>query len=346
MRNFCTCFDQHYLVRGLTLYKSLARHASPFVLWVLCFDDRTYDTLCKLDLPNLRPIPLMALERDDQELLATKEDRSQVEYYFTCTPSWLLYLLERVPTRDSVTYLDADLFFYSSPQPIYEEMQDQSVVIVGHRFPKERRYREKYGIYNVGYLTFRNDSHGKQCVHWWRERCLEWCYDRVEGGRFADQKYLDDWPVRFGQVVVLQHKGAGLAPWNVENYSLALRNGRVLVDSQPLVFFHFHNLRQLSRRILDPGLARYGAQPSHVLKRHVYNPYIRALRATAMSLPGLVDQSHVRLASIRRGHPAIDNRGNDGSPLAGLAQNLQERLLLGKRVYHGDLWLVIGGRIL
>jgi hypothetical protein len=346
MHNFCTYFDQHYLVRGLTLYESLARHANPFVLWVLCFDDLTHDALCKLDLPSLRPVPLQALERDDQDLLATKEDRSQVEYYFTCTPSWLLYLVERLPTLDSITYLDSDLFFYSSPQPIYEEMGDQSVVIVGHRFPEQLRHREKYGIYNVGYLTFRNDSYGKQCVRWWRERCLEWCYDRVEGGRFADQKYLDDWPARFGQVVALQHKGAGLAPWNVENYSLALRNGRVLVDSEPLVFFHFHNLRQVGRRLYNPGLAIYGAQPSHVLKRHIYNPYIRGLRASAQSLARLVDQSDIRLASIRRGRPVIDNRGNGGGFLGGLAQSLQERLLLGRRVYRGDLWLVIGDRIL
>jgi len=342
MHNFCTCFDQHYLVRGLTLYRSLARHASPFVLWVLCLDNLTYDALFKLDLPNLRPIPLQALERDDQDLLATKEHRSQVEYYFTCTPSWLLYLLECLPTLDSITYLDGDLFFYSSPQPIYEEMGDQSVVIVGHRFPKQLRDREKYGIYNVGYLTFRNDTHGRDCLHWWRERCLEWCYDRVEHGRFADQKYLDDWPVRFRQVVALQHKGAGLAPWNLENYSLVSRNGRVLVDSQPLVFFHFHNFKQLDRWVYDPGLAGFGAQASPVVKRHIYAPYIRGLSNSARSLSGIVDRSRIRLASIRYGRPAINK---EGSMFRRSARNLRRRLLLSKRVCRGDLWLAIGGRV-
>jgi hypothetical protein len=343
MHNFCTYFDRNYLARGLTLYRSLASHASPFVLWALCFDDLTYDALCKLDLPNLRPIPLGVFERDDEALLAIKEHRNQVEYYFTCTPSWLLYLLKHLPALDSLTYLDADLFFYSSPQPIYEEMGDQSVLIVGHRFPSELRNREKYGIHNVGFLTFRNDSYGRECLHWWRERCLEWCYDRVEHGRFADQKYLDDWPVRFRQVVVLQHKGAGLAPWNVENYSLATRNGRVLVDSQPLVFFHFHNFKQVGRRLYDPGLARFGAQANRVLKQHVYKPYVRELSATARSLSGLVDKPHIRLASIRHRSPAIDTKGSESRRLP---ESLKHRLLLSRKVYHGDLWLVIGGRIL
>jgi len=333
-------------VRGLTLYTSLACHAGPFVLWVLCFDELTFEVLSHLDLPDLRPIQLQQFEGDDQALLATREYRNQAEYYFTSTPSWLLYLLEHFPELDSLTYLDADLFFYSSPQPIFEEMGDQSVLIVGHRFPKELRDWEKYGIYNVGYLTFRNDSYGKQCLYWWRESCLEWCYDRVEHGLFADQKYLDDWPLRFQRVVVLQHKGAGLAPWNVENYSLTLRDKRVLVDSEPLIFFHFHNLRQVSRRLYDPGLARYRAQASRVLKRQIYSPYIRELGAAGRSLRGLVDHSRVCAASVREKRHAEDRADSHGSTPSGLVQGLRKRYALIKRVYHQDLWLVICGRLL
>jgi hypothetical protein len=346
MYNFCTYFDRNYLVRGLTLYSSLERHARPFVLWVLCLDDFTYDALIQMDLPSLRPIPLQTLERDDEALLQTKEHRSQVEYYFTCTPSWLLYLLNHCSGIDSVTYLDADLFFYSNPHPIYEEMAEQSVLIVGHRFTEELADREKYGIYNVGYLSFRNDAYGRECLNWWRDRCLEWCYDRVEGGRFADQKYLDDWPVRFRKVVALQHKGGGLAPWNVDNYSLVLRDGRVLVDSDPLVFFHFHSFKKLSPRLYDPGLARHGVQVNPVLKRHTYEPYIRALSAAARSLSGLVDQSQIRLASVRHSQPATRKIAGKGRVGRRLVDSVQHRISLTKRVYHGDLWLVIGGRIL
>jgi hypothetical protein len=343
MRDYCTYFDRNYLVRGLTLYASLVRHASPFALWVLCFDDPTYDILSRLDLPNLRPISLQAFECGDEALLAAKPDRNQVEYYFTCTPSWLLYLLDHFPALRLLTYLDADLFFYSDPQPIYEEMGDQSVLLVGHRFPKELRHREEYGIYNVGFLAFRNDSFAKECLHWWRERCLEWCHDRVEHGRFADQKYLDDWPVRFRRVLALQHKGAGLAPWNVHNHSLVVRNGRVLVDCEPLVFFHFHNFKQLGRRLYDPGLARYRAQADSVLKRYVYTPYIEGLNVAARSLAGLVGQYKIPLACSRHGRPPINNKG---TLLRRWARNLKHRVSLGKGVCRGDLWLVVGGRIL
>jgi hypothetical protein len=336
-------FDEHYLVRGLTLYRSLTRHANPFVLWVLCLDDFTCDALSKLDLPNLRPISLQELEHDDEALLAAKQNRSQVEYYFTCTPSWSLYILNHFPEVDLITYLDADLFFYSSPAPIYEELGDQSVLIVGHRFPEHLRHLEEFGIYNVGLLAFRDDPYGRECLQWWRDRCLEWCYDRVDNGRFADQKYLDDWPVRFQRLVVLQHKGAGLAAWNLGNHSLSLENGQVLVDSQPLVFFHLQGFKQIGRWLYDPGLAIYGVHADSLLKQHIYKPYIRGLCDSARWLSGPVGQSHIEMGSIRHSGPAVPMR--EGM-FRRAARKSKHQLAVAKKVLLGDLWVVIAGRIL
>jgi hypothetical protein len=95
------------------------------------------------------------------------------------------------------------------------------------------------GIYNVEYLTFRNDARGLAVLAWWRDRCVEWCYDRVEDGKVADQMYLDVWPQRFPGIVVLQNPGAGLAPWNVEAYDVAEGPSGITVDGVPLIFYHY-----------------------------------------------------------------------------------------------------------
>ena len=190
MRYYCTYFDRHYLLRGLALYRSLQAHGEPFTLWVLCFDAESCDALRRLDRADLVPIPLDDFERGDAELLAAKQDRSRVEYYFTCTPSLPRYILDRSPQVDLITYLDADLFFYASPEPIFDELGDGSILIVAHRFPPGRPHLWLSGIYNVGLLAFRRDARARECLEWWRARCLEWCYDRMEPGRFADQKYL------------------------------------------------------------------------------------------------------------------------------------------------------------
>jgi hypothetical protein len=302
MRYFCTYFDRNYLVRGLTLYRSLLKHAEPFTLWVLCFDDFTYTVLSNLNQPNLKPIKLSDFENDDTALLKAKENRSTVEYYFTCSPSLLLYILNKWPEVDVLSYLDADLFFYSAPDPIYREFGDASILIIPHRHPAEAQHLEKsFGIYNVGLLTFRNDQYALECLQWWRERCLEWCYDRIEDGRFADQKYLDDWPTRFQRVVVLQHKGANLAPWNWMNYKIEMRNGSTTVDGQPLIFYHFHGLKVLSKRLYDIASAgEYQPMPGS-LKHLLYPGYMRELKTTEAWVRQWVSEAVIGHSSIRTG---------------------------------------------
>jgi hypothetical protein len=226
-------------------------------------------------------------EAGDAPLATAKQNRSRVEYYFTCTPSLPLFLLERFPEIDAITYLDADLYFFSSPEPVFAEIGDRAIAIVPHRFGPALRHLERFGIYNVAWLTFRRGPTAVACLRWWRERCLTACADRPEGGQFADQKYLDDWPERFGDVAVIQHPGANLAPWNVANHSLAPGpDAVVLVDGRPLIFYHFHGLATISRRIVDPHLRRYRARLTGELRRFLYIPYLRALANAAERAAG------------------------------------------------------------
>ena len=342
MLYFCTYFDSNYLTRGLALYRSLVRHTMPFRLWVLCFDDLTHEILQKLALPQVHPILLADFECGDEQLLRAKGNRSRIEYYFTCTPSLPLYILRNHPEVDVITYLDADLFFFSEPSPIYQELGGGSVLIIGHRFPPHLSHLETRGIYNVGLLSFRRDDAALQCLHWWREQCLAWCYDRVEERRFADQKYLDDWPTRFQRVVVLQHKGAGLAPWNVANYCLRMDNGQVAVDSQPLVFFHFHGFKQVRQWLYQPGLVEYRVRADSLLKRYIYGPYIRELQGAAHRASMVVDQPYINMASIRGSSPAVAVRG---MIFRRMARKIKHELSATRKVLQGHLLVVLGGRV-
>ncbi|HEV3203627.1 MAG TPA: hypothetical protein VGY77_04560 [Gemmataceae bacterium] len=300
MYYFCTYFDRRYLPRGLALHRSLMAHCRSFQLWVLCLDEKTFGALTQLNLPGILPINLVDFEKGNAELLRAKQNRSPIEYYFTCTPFLPLFVLKNHPEVEVVTYLDADLFFFADPAPLYAKLNGQSIAITAHRFSKQLPGWDRYGIYNVGWLSFRRDSHGLECLSWWQKRCLEWCFDRVENGRFADQKYLDDWPTRFSGVVVLEHKGANLAPWNFADAQIREVGGRVWVDEDPLVFFHFHNLRQISERVYNPNIADYRVKPSRTLVREVYGPYLRTLFATHRDSTPLLKEA-VPVTSLRYG---------------------------------------------
>jgi hypothetical protein len=279
-RRYCTLFDENYVVRAVALHESLRQHGGDFTLDALCFDDEAAEAVAALNLPGFRATLIDAVEAADPELSRAGQTRSRVEYYFTCTASWVLHLFREHPDWDHLTYLDADLLFFADPAVIFEEMGSADVLIVPHRFPADRIHMEAYGRYNVGLLSFRRSASGLVCLEWWRARCIEWCHDRVEENRFADQKYLDEWPERFAGVHVLQNPGAGLGPWNVRGHAVTVDDDAISVDGVPLVFYHYHGFRTLQPWLVDVG----GRMPRRV-RRLLGGTYARALLA-ARSMVG------------------------------------------------------------
>jgi hypothetical protein len=298
MRHFCTYFDRNYLSRGLALYESLRRHAPPFTLWVLCMDRGCHSALERAALPGVRPIALEEFERDDRALLEAKSSRSPIEYYFTCTPSLPLYVLRTDSEADAITYLDADLYFYADPSPLFAELGAGSIGIIEHDPTGRMPELAVYGRYNVGWITFRRDPNALACLAWWRERCIEWCHDRVEGGRFAEQKYLDEWPSRFRGVVVLAHPGANVAPWNLASRRIRRDESGLWVGESRLLFYHFHGLRRISSWLYDPNLSRYRARAGKLERACLYVPYVQAVRAAARRIAPHVERL-AALESIR-----------------------------------------------
>jgi hypothetical protein len=278
IRHFCTYFDRNYLSRGLLLYRSLAAHCPGFRLYVLSLDEATHAYLERAALPGLVSVPVQELEARDTDLALAKPTRTIVEYYFTTTPCWIKYVFERFADVDLVTYLDADFFFFSSPEPLFSELGTRSIAVVEHRFaPARQAEMAPHGRFNVGWLSFRRSDVGRACVSWWRERCIEWCYDRIEDGKYADQKYLDEWPVRFPDLAILQHKGVSVAPWNLETVRFAVDGPVPLVDEQRLICFHFHGLKHVLGPFYESGLRPFRASLTPALRQSVFGPYFQQL---------------------------------------------------------------------
>jgi hypothetical protein len=332
-RYFCTYFDQCYFSQGLAMYASLRRHCHNFTLWILCLDPEVYRRLRELRIPKVELITLEEFERGDELLAEAKKNRSLLEYYFTCTPSFPLFLLQNNPDIDLITYLDSDLFFFSSPDVLFDEIADHSVAIIPHRFSGSDRRAERYGTFNVGWVSFRRDNDGLACLQRWRAQCLAWCADQSEGDRFADQKYLDDWPSHFQNVVILQHKGANLAPWNLSNYDVSACGKDIYVDNEPLVFYHFHGLKRLGEYLYDTRLYDYKAKTTSPIIRGIYGPYLRKLTKLAAT---------ARTACLETGALTRKREHTRERPVAFLINIFQTI----KRLLRRHYLVVIGGRVL
>jgi hypothetical protein len=279
-RIYCTYFDHRYAPRGVAMIRSLCRHSPDAEVFVLCLNEIAATLLQELREPGVAIVCLSELEAADSELAAARSDgRSILEFFYTCTPSLIRHVFAK-SQADFVTYLDSDLWFFSDPRAIYDEMASASVLIIPHRHPPWRRNRYiQYGAFNVGWLTFHRDAEALACLDWWRSRCLEWCRAEVDeaNDRYADQRYLDRFSRLFPGVHVLAHPGANLAPWNIDNHVLTFGEGVPLVDGQPLVFFHFHALKRIARSLFKTPFADYGIPLTRQMRAGIFLPYLFAL---------------------------------------------------------------------
>ena len=275
---FTTFFDRNYLSRGLILYQSLKEYCDSFELYVLCLDTETYNFFesNRKRFPEIRWISLEELEKADNELKKCKKNRSVVEYYFTLSPCLPLFVLTKYKLSH-ICSLDADLMFFSSPAPLFALLDTHSVLITPHNYSPELKGHEVYGLYNVSFQIFKNDKWGVNCLEHWRAQCIDWCYDRLEDGKFADQKYLDDWPYLFEGVLPINHKGIGVAPWNVASYSISRSGKHVFVDQEKLIFYHYQGLRIIGEKLFKHGLKDYMSAITEPIKQLIYKPYIKAL---------------------------------------------------------------------
>lgn len=244
-----------------------------YVLWIVCVDDETYEVLGRLDLPNIKRIKLSDMETP--ELLKVKQERTLGEYCWTLTPFAPRLVFEAEPTVQRVTYIDADIWFRKHPKPIFDEFDasGKHVLITDHAYAPEYDQSVTSGQYCVQFMTFTRDV-GEHVRKWWESRCIEWCFARFEDGKFGDQKYLDDWPIRFKNYVhVLENKEIIQAPWNskIKNYKDAC-------------LYHFHGFKiiKVKKFIL------HGAYdiPYSVINS-IYNPYVNDINASIVKLKGI-----------------------------------------------------------
>ena len=279
MNYFGTLFDKNYLTRGLALRHSLRNSGNPFVLYVLCLDRDTYEFFEKDGSTDTVQILLDDIEKAYPQLREAKGNRNWAEYIFTLSPFWPRFLLEHFENIPYIATLDADVYFFSDPAPIFDLLQKHDILVTPHRFHEDLHHKLVYGRYNVGFQVFKRTEVAFACLNRWGSQCIAWCYDRKEKTRFADQKYLDEWQElyqsAFGEI---DHIGAGIAPWNMKNMEVTRIKKELFVNGQRVIFVHFHLLRFISFHLINPGLHEYHVQPATSLIKYLYGPYIHRVQ--------------------------------------------------------------------
>jgi hypothetical protein len=238
MMNFCTLFDSYYMYKGIAMYLSLESVTNDFHLYVMAFDNDCFRKLTSLNFKHMTVVCWEDFENG--KILEIKEERTRAEYCWSCGPSVIFYFLTHYKLPN-ITYLDSDLYFVGNPQIAYDEIGEKSIAITEQGI--DEKSAELYGKYCVQFIYFKNNELGIEALTWWRDSCLDWCYQRFEDGKYADQKYLDQFPLKFKDVHVMKNPGVGIAPWNMYRYTYNKDNTLSYNgDTFLCVFFHMHGL--------------------------------------------------------------------------------------------------------
>lgn len=201
-----------------------------------------------------------------------------------CSLRWTFLCDVMEQTGRPVTLVDGDSWFFSSPEPVYEEIGSAPCAVTPHGFPPAARglpgvaleTHRRYGLYNGGWVYFADPVPARfQARLAW-----EWCYlgfREMADGRsfFGDQSYLELLVEGHGAHVV-QHPGVNLGPWGIHAHPMELVGGQVHFGGRPLVSYHYSSFG------IGPGGVRWGHGEYELNLRQlelVYYPYLQAVRS-------------------------------------------------------------------
>ena len=286
--NFVTLFYANYSAKGIALCRSIERVSPKSHLYVFAMDEVCFKILKSIELKNTTIISLAELERFFPDLLSVKSSRNKGEYSWTCKGPALLYCFEKFGLSDC-TYVDADMYFFSAPSPLYIENPEADVMLTDHRYTEGYNLAETNGKYCAGYMYFKSTPNGINVLRHWTRQCIDWCYGRHEPGRFGDQKYLDFFHDDWDNIYDIQHIGI-CAPWNIQQYIVELEDNKVKVKlggrKDDLIFYHFHFLKnqdfgKYNELYLGPYLL------NKVTYEYIYESYLNEVKDITKYVDGL-----------------------------------------------------------
>ncbi|MEI6213330.1 MAG: hypothetical protein WCP10_04425 [Desulfuromonadales bacterium] len=232
-------------------------------------EDVSYKLISRIGKTNL--IPISVTEIETAEIRSAKKYLTHGQYCAIWQPLICLHILDEYNV-DLITYVDADIMFFYDPEVLFEELNNCSASVVSHNYTPAFDNTPIAGKFCVQFNAFRNNMKSREVLNYWKACCFK--YSKWMPSNYPGQLSLDYWPELFEGVRVIQHSGAGVAPWNIQKFKVTNDDGKILVNGYPIVFYHFHEYAWDSNG--HPFLSRYPLSAAAV--ELIYQPYTSVLR--------------------------------------------------------------------
>ena len=201
----------------------------------------------------------------------------------TAVKPWAMQHLLR-QGHEQVIYIDPDIRLYQPLREVQQLLgQGADIVFTPHLLdpitddcrPTELDIR-RAGTYNLGFCAVRQSANTHRYLEWWQGKLHHDCVVAVDKGIFVDQSWMDLVPGMFERVAVLRHPGYNIAYWNLAQRTVSLDEaGQMLVNGQPLVFFHYSGLNPQQPHNVSKHQNRFTFENINAPTRSLFEDYAR-----------------------------------------------------------------------
>jgi len=231
------------------------------------------------------PHTLIEVDKLEIEPLQEMSDKYTIlELNCAVKPFMAQYLFKHY-NPDVLIYTDTDILYYSSIQPIEDELQEADILLSPHltkplndgKIPNEREFL-RAGLFNAGFFVMKKSETTNAFLMWWGERLQYEGFLKLSEGYGADQNWLNLVFLFFENVAVIKSKGANVAYWNLHERNVALVDNKLVVNgTEPLVFLHISGYDFNNPDNISKHQTRYNLSDFPLLK-NLFFEYIKKVK--------------------------------------------------------------------
>ncbi|MGG4664939.1 glycosyltransferase [Providencia vermicola] len=243
MNNWAIISSKTRVFQALVLIESIIKNDQESKMKILAMDDESYEILSAFTIGYGNIDIFHEKNVISSDIKKLKTTRKYFAYCWTLKSVFCSYLMEYVPSDDFISYVDSDILFLGDVSAYLSKIQYSTFFVAEeHHIPKEagieiHKLKEIVGNFNSGFISFKNNNEGRKTLNWWEGKCLESC--ELNAQVFGDQKYLNEMPELFTEVVTERSIPLNVGPWNILKRTWSYEGDIIFSGKHQVLFYHF-----------------------------------------------------------------------------------------------------------
>ena len=215
-----TIVAKNYIGLALILEKSIRKYYNNLDFYIIVADE--FESKQHNELPPNVLIAKEILDIDEKLWNNMSFKYDLTEFCTSIKPYTINYFFNE--TYDKVIYLDPDICFFSSIEPIFNALENYDLILTPHIiFPPKLGDTDSpesdwlnCGIYNLGFIALKNSENTREMIIWWSKRLENNCFNDRTLSEYTDQKWMNFIPAIFERekLLISRNLGWNMAPWN------------------------------------------------------------------------------------------------------------------------------------